>query len=867
MKISYNWLKEYLSDAPNISNDLPVEEAGKLLTDCGLEVESIEKFESIKGGLEGLVIGEVITKEKHPDADRLSVTTVDIGTGTLLNIVCGASNVAAGQKVVIATIGAMLYPSVGEPFEIKRSKIRGQLSEGMICAEDEIGLGSSHEGIMVLDANAKIGAPAKEYFKVEEDYVLEIGLTPNRADAASHVGVARDLVAVFNCNRDLISAKKGGSTDKNIDHKSLNLPDITSFNIDSTNLEIEVIVEDSVACPRYSGLTISNITVAESPEWLKNRLKAIGVRSINNIVDITNYVLHELGQPMHAFDADKIKGNKIIVKKFNSLDKELNNIRKEIGLPKFKTLDGVERELSADDLMICDAEGGICIAGVFGGIESGVTSSTKNIFLESAYFHSTSIRRSSKRHSLKTDATFRFERGTDPNMTVYALKRAAILIKEIAGGEISSNIIDIYPKKIDNFKVPFSFAHCNRLIGKHIDPEIIKDILKSLGIEIEHEGHDALLLSVPPFKVDVQREQDVIEEVLRIYGYNNVEIPETLNSSIQFAEKPDKEKIQNTVSELLTNNGFSEMMCLSLTKGDYAKSLQSLDPDRSVAMMNPLSSDLNVLRQTLLFSGLETIAYNQNRKNADLKLYEFGKTYMAVKGGEAVKPARMDESLPDLVIQAGIRSGGYIETKHLSVLLTGRKEEESWNSKREIVNFYTLKGHVVAILERLGINDVKLSELDNDTFSNGLAFNWNKKTLVEFGSVARSVLKLMDIRQEVFYADFNWDLIIDAVKKTSVMYTEVPKFPEVRRDLALLIDKAIQFEQLEQLAYQSEKSILKNVNLFDVYEGDKLPAGKKSYALSFTLQDETATLTDKQIDKIMEKLIKTYQEKAGAEIR
>ncbi len=711
MKISYNWLKEYFSADADASDDLSVEEAGKLLTDCGLEVENIEK--------------------------------------------------------------------------------------------------------------------------VDNDHVLEIGLTPNRADAASHVGVARDLVAVYNCNLDLESAKKDGAINTHTNHKSLILPSVTSFDVDSTNLEIEVIVEDSVACPRYSGLTISNITVAESPEWLKNRLKTIGVRSINNIVDISNYVLHELGQPMHAFDMDKIKGKKVIVRKLS--DKT-----------KFKTLDGIERELSSDDLMICDAEGGMCIAGVYGGIESGVTSSTKNIFLESAYFNSTSIRKSSKRHSLKTDATFRFERGTDPNITVYALKRAALLIKEIAGGEISSNIVDIYPKKIDNFKVPFSFTHCNRLIGKHIDLEIIKNILKSLGIEIEHEGHDALLLSVPPFKVDVQREQDVIEEVLRIYGYNNIEIPETLNSSVQFAEKPDKEKIQNVVSELLTNTGFSEMMCLSLTKADYAKSLQSLNPDRSVTMMNPLSSDLNVLRQTLLFGGLETIVYNQNRKNVDLKLYEFGKTYMAIKNGEATK---------------------YVETKHLSLFLTGRKEEESWNSKKDAVDFYTLKGYVTAILERLGINDLKFSELNNDAFSTGLTSSNNKKILVEFGSISKSVLKLTDIKQEVFYADFNWDLIIDAVKQINVMYSEVPKFPEVRRDLALLIDKAIQFEQLEQLAYQSEKKILKNVNLFDVYEGDKLPAGKKSYALSFILQDETATLTDKQIDKIMEKLIKTYQDKAGAEIR
>ncbi|MGQ0827995.1 MAG: phenylalanine--tRNA ligase subunit beta [Bacteroidota bacterium] len=822
MKISYNWLKEY------VKTELAPEEVGKLLTNCGLEVESIEKTETIKGGLNGMVVGEVKTKEKHPDADRLSVTTVDIGTGSLLNIVCGAGNVAAGQKVVIAKIGAMLYPTVGEPFEIKKSKIRGQVSEGMICAEDEIGLGTSHEGIMVLDADAKIGTPAKDYFsqksgfpKISEDFVFEIGLTPNRADAASHAGVARDLVAVFNSQSSSVPRPS-----------SLELPSVNTFKVDSTDRIIEVVVEDAIACPRYSGLTISNVKVGGSPEWLKNRLKAIGVRPINNIVDITNYVLHELGQPMHAFDADKIKGNKVIVKKL--ADKT-----------KFKTLDETERVLSSDDLMICNAEGGMCIAGVFGGVESGVSEKTKTVFLESAYFDPASVRRSSKRHGLKTDASFRFERGTDPNITVYALKRAALLIKEIAGGKISSEVIDVYPKKIENFKIAFSYEQCAQLIGKRIDVEVIKNIILSLGIEIEHEGNDALLLSVPPFKVDVKREQDVIEEVLRIYGYNNIEIPVTLNSSLAFAEKPDKEKIQNIISDLLTNNGFSEMMCLSLTKDGYAANIKSINTDHNVKMLNPLSSDLNVLRQTLLFSGLETIIYNQNRKNADLKLYEFGKTYVAIKAGEK-----------------------YIETKHLSLFITGRKQEESWNTSNDTVNFYTLKGIVTAVLERLGIMDLKLSELNSsDLFSQGLNFSSNKKTLIEFGKISTSIVKSMDIKQEVFYADFNWDMIIEAVKKVNITYTEVPKFPEVRRDLALLIDRTIQFEQLEQLAYQSERSILKSVNLFDVYEGDKLPSGKKSYALSFILQDDAATLTDKQIESIMEKLMKTYQEKVGAEIR
>jgi phenylalanyl-tRNA synthetase beta chain len=823
MKIAYNWLKEY------VHTDLLPEQAGVLLTDCGLEVESIEKFETVKGGLKGIVVGEVKTKEKHPDADRLNITTVDVGTGTLLNIVCGATNVAAGQKVVVATIGAMLYPTTGEPFEIKKSKIRGQASEGMICAEDEIGLGTSHEGILVLRDDAVVGMPAASYFKLEGDDVIEIGLTPNRADAASHIGVARDLVACLNCKVN---------TEEEKEQTSLVLPDVSAFQIDKNyplaNVpEIKVVVEDAIACPRYSGITINNVKVGDSPEWLKNRLKSIGLRSINNIVDITNYVLHELGQPLHAFDAAKIKGNKVIVKKLKEGSK-------------FTTLDGIERAVSAEDLMICNAEEPMCIAGVFGGIYSGVTSETTSIFIESAYFNSTSIRKSSKRHSLKTDASFRYERGADPNITVYALKRAALLMKEIAGGEIASDIIDIYPKKIENFKIAFSFRSCDQLIGKHIDVETVKRIILSLGIEIEQEGNDALLLSVPPFKVDVQREQDVVEEVLRIYGYNNIEIPVTLNSSLAFAEKPDKERIQHVTSEFLTSNGFSEIMGLSLTKSEYAEKLKSLNPDQNVLMMNPLSSDLNALRQTLLFSGLETIVYNQNRKRTNLKIYEFGKTYQILNKEQAAS---------------------YIETKRLSLFITGNKESENWNVKNGAVDFYTLKGIVQTVLERLSVS-VTAKEYTGDVFSKALALNWNKKKIVEFGSVSRSILKLMDIKQEVLYADFNWDVLLEAIAANkAIMYKEVPKFPEVKRDLALLIDKAVQFEQLETLAYQSEKNVLKRVSLFDVYEGEKLPKGKKSYALSFILQDETATLTDKQIEKIMEKLIKAYQEKAGAEIR
>ncbi len=817
MKISYNWLKQY------INTDLPAETVATMLTDCGLEVEGIERNETIKGGLKGVVVGEVKTKEKHPDADRLSITTVDVGTGTLLNIVCGAPNVEAGQKVIVATIGAMLYPTTGEPFEIKKSKIRGAASEGMICAEDEIGLGSSHAGILILEEDAKIGMPASEYFKIEEDYVFEIGLTPNRADAASHIGVARDLVAIIairhqDCERS---------------YPELTLPSVNSFEVEMTSSEFEVIVEDHTACPRYSGVMMSNIKVGESPEWLKNKLKAIGLRPINNIVDATNYVLHETGQPLHAFDADKITGNKIIIKKLPNKTK-------------FVTLDGIERELSSEDLMICNAETPMCIAGVYGGAESGVTEHTTKIFLESAYFNSTSIRKSSKRHGLKTDASFRFERGTDPNITVYALKRVALLIKEISGGEVSSEIVDIYPTRFPHHKVPFSFLKCEQMIGKQIELELIKKIILSLGIEIEHEGHDALLLAVPPFKVDVTREQDVIEEVLRIYGYNNIDIPTSVRSSLSYSEKPDKEKTQHVVAETLTNNGFSEMMCLSLTKGEYTQKSTSINDEQNVNIMNPLSSDLNVMRQTLLFGGLETIAYNLNRKNTDLKLYEFGKTYMAIKGEDSTK---------------------YIETKNLSLFLTGKKQDENWNSKNEVLNFYSLKGFVNAVLNRIGLKDIKTSELNNGLFSYGLSYSTNKKNIVEFGSLSKAILKMMDIKQEVFYANFNWDLILNQLNDSTIRYKEASRFPEVRRDLALLVDKTIKFEQLEQLAYQAEKNILKTVSLFDVYQGDKLPPDKKSYAMSFVLQDETTTLTDKQIEKVMDKLLKTFKEKTGAEIR
>ena len=812
MKISYNWLKNY------VNVNLPAEEVARLLTDCGLEVESVEKHETVKGGLEGIVIGEVKTRDKHPGADRLSVTTVDVGQPELLHIVCGASNVAAGQKVVVALVGAKMYPTEGEPFEIKRSKIRGELSEGMICAEDEIGLGASHAGIMVLDPSAKVGTPAKEYFKLEEDHIFEIGLTPNRADAASHVGVARDLVAIL----------------QNMDEQAkLELPSVHHFETDSTDRTVSVEVKDVKACPRYTGVTISNVTVQESPAWLKNRLLSIGLRPINNVVDITNFVLHELGQPLHAFDADKITGNKVIVKK----------------LPAgtvFVTLDGAERKLSGEDLMICNGkEEGMCIAGVFGGATSGVTEATKTIFLESAYFDAGTIRKASRHHGLKTDASFRFERGADPDITVYALKRAAMLIQELAGGSVSSEIVDVYPHPIEPFIVPFNYRNCDKLIGKNIDRAKIRRIITSLGIEVRNEGSEAMQLAVPPFKVDVQREVDVIEEVLRIYGYNNIPEPSVFRSSISYSLNPDREKIQNTVSDLLSSSGFNEIMSLSLTKGEYAEKLESYKSANNVRMLNPLSSDLDVMRQTLLFSGLEAIAYNQNRKSSDLKLYEFGNVY------------RFDEG----------REWPYSESSRMAMFVSGRKLRESWNTGDDNADFYHLKGYVENVLSRLGLEGLKMEELGNDIFSQGLALDKGKRRIVEMGKVNKSLLKSMNISQDVYYAELNWDNVLDIVRHHKVEYKEVSKFPAVRRDLALLLNREVKFSEVEQLAYQAEKNILKEVNLFDVYEGDKLEKGKKSYAVSFILQDESATLTDKQIDKIMEKLTKTFGEKLGATLR
>jgi len=799
MKISYNWLKEF------IETDKTPEEISKILTGTGLEVESMEKVQALPGGLEGLVIGYVKERTQHPNADRLSVTKVDAGTGEDLQIVCGAHNVAAGQKVVVALVGTTVHPTAGEPFKINKSKIRGEVSEGMICAEDEIGLGTDHVGIMVLDDSAEVGKPAKDYFDIKDDYMYEIGLTPNRADAASHLGTARDIAAFLK-----IPVKR---------------PDISAFKVDDTSRTIKVIVENEQAAPRYSGVTISGVEVKESPAWLKERLAVIGIRSINNIVDATNYVLHDLGQPLHAFDADAISGDTVLVKNCPE------------GTP-FTTLDEVERKLSADDLMICDGNGKpMCIGGVFGGIGSGVKATTKSIFLESAWFNAVSIRKTSKRHGLKTDASFRFERGTDPNMTVFALKRAALLIQEIAGGKISSEISDNYPHPVAPFAIDVTYKTIDRLIGKQIPHGEIKDILTALEIEIAAETGENLDLKVPPYRVDITRDVDIVEEVLRIYGYNNIEIPNQVRASLNNSNRPEKDSVQGLLSDLLTANGFNEIMSNSLTKSAYSSNL-----DKAVKILNPLSSDLDVMRQTMLYSGLEAVAYNQNRKNTDLKLYEFGKVY-------------------------SVEEEKYTETQRFAIFLSGATIDEQWNQKPKAVSFYNIKAVVDGLLAKLNIVDFAVEDSTCSRIAYGLQYKVNGKQLVKFGAVKGEALKKADIDKEVFYADFNFDMVLKAARRNKIVYKEISKYPAVRRDLSMLIDKSITFGQLKQIAQKAERKLLQDINVFDVYEGDKLPAGKKSYALSFVLQDDEKTLTDKAIDSIMQKLIYNLQKEAGAEIR
>lgn len=820
MKISYNWLKRY------IDFDIAPEELSVLLTDCGLEVEGLEHVQSIKGGLEGIVIGEVKTSVKHPNADKLTCNTVDVGAEELLHIVCGAPNIAAGQKVPVAMVGSTLHMG-DDSFQIKKSKIRGELSQGMICAEDELGLGTEHAGIMVLDADAKIGSPAKEYFKVEDDYVFEIGLTPNRADATSQIGSARDLVAVINHHYK----------DQNI---ALKLPSVAEFKVDNTSLTIPVEIEDLEACPRYTALTISGIEIKESPEWIQNHLKSLGLKPINNIVDITNFVLHETGHPLHAFNADAIEGGKVVIRKMPKGTK-------------FTTLDEIERELTENDLMICDAKKGMCIGGVFGGISSGVKADTKNIFLESAYFDAATIRKTSKHHVLQTDASFRFERGADPNITVYALKRAALLIKEYAGGEISSKIVDVYPTEIKPWTIDVTYKNIDRLIGKSIERESIKSILKDLEIEILEETEGGLSLLVPTFKVDVTREVDIIEEILRVYGYNNIEFDESLRSSISYTQQPDKEIVQNLISDYLSSNEFSEIMNNSLTNSKYTQESAVWNEADNVQMLNPLSTELNVMRQSLLFGGLESVAYNLNRKNNNLKFYEFGFVYALNKKKEATK-----NSLAT-----------YQESKQLAIFMIGNERIENWNTITKKTDFFNLKGFVLNILKRLGINANSLvfNNEVNANFGFGQQIQVNQKTIVQYGSLAKKMLKTFDIKQDVCYAEFHWDLIFDLLKKSKVQYQSIPKFPEVRRDLALVLDQSVKFEDLEKLAYKTDRKLLKSVSLFDIYEGDKIEKGKKSYAINFILQDQHQTLTDKVVDKVMKKLMYVYEQNFNAIIR
>ena len=806
MKISYNWLKQF------IKIDWNSEDTAALLTDLGLEVEIVDKYQSVKGGLEGIVVGHVLTCIQHADADRLKITTVDLGTGTPVQIVCGASNVAAGQKVPVATIGTVLYDKEGVAFTIKKGKIRGQESHGMICAEDELGLGEGHDGIMVLDDTLLPGTLAATVFKIENDEVFEIGLTPNRADAMSHLGTARDLRAGMiqnGTNVELIT------------------PSVSNFRVDKRTLKIDIDVKDPKLAPRYCGVTISGIEVKASPAWLQNRLKAIGLNPKNNIVDVTNYVLHELGQPLHAFDASKING-KIIVQTLPTGTK-------------FVTLDDVERTLHEEDLMICDEKGPLCIAGVFGGKKSGVSENTSSIFLESAYFNPVSIRKSAKRHQLNTDASFRFERGIDPTITEYALKRAALLIQEVAGGEITSDLINVYPKKMEDFSVFLNFSKAAKIIGEELPKDTIKKILVSLDIKVNSVSDAGLGLTIPAYRVDVQREIDVIEEILRVYGYNNIKFSKKVNATVSNSPRNEDYKIQNVIATQLNSQGFNEMMANSLTTATYATLSEELNASHNVTMLNPLSADLATMRQSLLFSGLEAVSYNINRKNADLKLFEFGKTYHNYLAG-------------------------YEEKKHLSLFLTGSRNQESWTGAQKPSDFFLFKGYVTGILSRLGITKTQNVPSTSDVFSEGIAIAIGNDTLVELGVVKKSILKHFGIKQEVFYADFNWALILKLIA-TKIKYTEIPKYPEVRRDLALLIDQNVTYESIYTIAKQTEKALLKDINLFDVYEGQNLPEGKKSYALSFTIQDNSKTLTDTQIDKIMSKLQNNFETELGASLR
>ncbi|MDD4636086.1 MAG: phenylalanine--tRNA ligase subunit beta [Bacteroidales bacterium] len=819
MNISYNWLKEY------VNFDLQPGEVADALTSIGLETGTIEEVQTIKGGLEGLIIAEVLTCVEHPNSDHLHITTVNIGEGEPIQVVCGAPNVAAGKKVVLATNGTTLYDG-NESFTIKRSKIRGVESNGMICSEAEIGIGTDHSGIILLPDNAVPGTPAKEYYNIKSDYILEVDITPNRIDACSHFGVARDLAAFLKQNNKDVELKR---------------PSVDEFAVQNHNLDIQVIVENSEACPRYTGLSISGVTVKESPEWLQNKLKVIGLRPINNIVDITNFIVHELGQPMHAFDASRIKGNKVV-------------IRTTPEGTKFTTLDGVERTLSGNDLMICNSEEAMCIAGVFGGFDSGVTEATKDVFLEVAYFNPTWVRKTARRHGLNTDASFRNERGCDPNHLIYVLKRAALLIQELAGGTVSSEIKDFYPEKINPFPVDLTFKKINTLVGKEIPKETIKNILNALEITIVREDSESLSLLVPTYRVDVQRDVDVIEDILRIYGYNNIDFTTEQRSNLSHAQKPVSHELVTLISEQLTACGFHEILNNSLTKGSYYKELTTYPAANCVELLNPLSSDLNVMRQTLLFGGLESIAHNRNRKNGDIRFYEFGNCYF--KNEEE----RNEENI----------LSPYSEEHHLGLWISGNKVSGSWAHPNEASTFYELKAYIENIFRRLGVKEKKLviSQFSDEIYAKALQINTTSgKKLAVLGIVSKKLLKEMDIDTDVYYADINWNVLLKEIRNHAVTFTEISKFPSVKRDLALLVDKEIQFADIRKVAMDSERKLLKEVTLFDVYEGKNLEAGKKSYAISFLIQDETKTLNDKQIDAIMTKVIANLTQKFEAKLR
>jgi len=820
MNISFSWLKRYLK------TDLEAERIAEILTELGLEVEEFEKIETIKGGLKGVVVGEVLTCEEHPDSDHLHITTVDVGAEAPLQIVCGAANCRKGLKVMCATVGSVLYPiDSEEEFKIKRSKIRGVESLGMLCAEDELGIGRNHEGIMELPADAVVGTPAKEYLHIADDYLIGIGLTPNRVDAASHIGVARDLAAYLKSRGEEVE---------------FTLPSVDGFKVDDTSRTIEVEVVNQEAAPRYAGITVSGCKIAPSPEWMQNELRAAGINPKNNLVDITNYVLFELGQPLHAFDADKIEGGKIVVRSAEEGEK-------------FVTLDGVERTLTSNDLMICSAERPMCIAGVYGGQDSGISDSTVNVFIESAYFHPVWVRKTAKRFGLNTDASFRFERGIDPNIQVYALKRAAMLMQELAGGRITSEIIDINPTPAKHFEFDFSLDRARKLIGKDIAEETFMTILSALDVEVRGREGDVLKVAVPPYRVDVQREADLVEDVLRVYGYNNIEISDHVNSTLSYAPKPDKARLQNIASDYLTANGYTEIMSNSLTKGAYYEGSKTYPVERCVKILNPLSQDLNVMRQTLLFNALEAVELNVNRRNANLKMYEVGNCY-----------AYAEEKASEENVLAK-----YEESYRIGITVTGLATQLAWNTKAETSSFFTLRAAVERLLKRFGIDIYALQSesIDDDLYADAIVFKQGPKELLRMGVVSPIVRKKFDIKQEVYFAEIDFDQLIKMTKKSKVQFKELSKFPEVKRDSALLVDKSVSFSTLRSIAFGAEKKLLKSVSLFDVYEGDKLPEGKKSYALSFILEDRNQTLTDKQIERSMSNIQTQLEQKAGAEVR